>query len=57
MSSRNFGTIIATHSQSREPTDMAVVPTLSLVIPHWPLNEETNEALRRGVSSFSPESA
>ncbi|HEX9599377.1 MAG TPA: hypothetical protein VF963_08375 [Gaiellaceae bacterium] len=22
-----------------------VVPTLSLVIPHWPLDEETDEAL------------
>jgi GT2 family glycosyltransferase len=31
------------------------VPTLSLVIPHWPLDEETNEALRRCVSSFPPE--
>jgi hypothetical protein len=30
----------------------SIVPTLSLVIPHWPLDEETNEALRRCVSSF-----
>lgn len=28
---------------------------LSLVIPHWPLDEETDEALRRCVSSFPPE--
>jgi len=28
------------------------VPRLSLVIPHWSLNEETNEALQRCVSSF-----
>lgn len=32
-----------------------IVPTLSLVIPHWPLDEETNEALRRCVSSFPVE--
>ena len=31
------------------------MPTLSLVIPHWPLDEETNEALRRCVSSFPSE--
>jgi GT2 family glycosyltransferase len=31
------------------------VPTLSVVIPHWPLDEETNEALRRCVSSFPAE--
>jgi GT2 family glycosyltransferase len=31
------------------------VPTLSLVIPHWPLDEETNEALRQCVASFPPE--
>lgn len=28
---------------------------LSLVIPHWPLDEETNDALRRCVSSFPTE--
>jgi GT2 family glycosyltransferase len=31
------------------------VPRLSLVIPHWPLDEETNEALRRCVLSFPAE--
>jgi GT2 family glycosyltransferase len=31
------------------------VPTLSIVVPHWPLDEETNEALRRCVSSFPAE--
>jgi hypothetical protein len=31
------------------------VATLSVVIPHWPLDEETNEALRSSVSSFPPE--
>ena len=29
-----------------------VVPRLSIVIPHWPLDKETNEALRSCVSSF-----
>jgi len=29
--------------------------SLSVVIPHWPLDEETNEALRRCVSSFPDE--
>lgn len=29
--------------------------TLSVVIPHWPLDEETDEALRRCVSSFPEE--
>jgi len=28
------------------------VSTLSVVIPHWPLDEDTNEALRRCVLSF-----
>ena len=28
---------------------------LSIVIPHWPLDEETNEALRSCVASFPPE--
>lgn len=28
---------------------------LSVVIPHWPLDEETDEALRLCVSSFPPE--
>jgi GT2 family glycosyltransferase len=32
-----------------------VVPTLSLVIPHWPLDEETDEALRRCAASFPAE--
>jgi GT2 family glycosyltransferase len=31
------------------------VSRLSLVIPHWPLDEETNDALRRCVASFPPE--
>ena len=31
------------------------MPTLSLVVPHWPLDEETDEALRRCVASFPPE--
>jgi GT2 family glycosyltransferase len=31
------------------------VPTLSVVIPHWPFDEETDEALRRCVASFPPE--
>jgi GT2 family glycosyltransferase len=31
------------------------VPTLSVVIPHWPLDEETDEALRLCVASFPPE--
>jgi GT2 family glycosyltransferase len=34
------------------PNIEGVVPTLSVVIPHWPLDEETNEALRSCVSSF-----
>jgi GT2 family glycosyltransferase len=29
--------------------------TLSVVIPHWPLDEETDVALRRCVESFPPE--
>jgi GT2 family glycosyltransferase len=28
---------------------------LSIVIPHWPLDEEANDALRRSVASFPPE--
>jgi GT2 family glycosyltransferase len=31
------------------------MPTLSLVIPHWPLDEEVDQALRRCVASFPPE--
>ena len=31
------------------------MPTLSVVIPHWPLDEETNDALRRCVASFPAE--
>jgi GT2 family glycosyltransferase len=31
------------------------VPRLSIVIPHWPLDEETDEALRLCVASFPPE--
>lgn len=31
------------------------MPKLSLVIPHWPLDDETNEALQRCVASFPPE--
>ena len=31
------------------------MPTLSLVIPHWPLDEETNQALRSCLSSFPAE--
>lgn len=30
------------------------MPTLSLVIPHWPLDEEIDDALRRCVASFPP---
>ena len=30
------------------------VPALSIVIPHWPLDEETNQALRQCVASFPP---
>jgi len=37
------------------PNIEGIVPTLSVVIPHWPLDEETNEALRSCVSSFPPE--
>jgi GT2 family glycosyltransferase len=31
------------------------VPSLSVVIPHWPVDEETDEALRRCVASFPAE--
>lgn len=31
------------------------MPTLSFVIPHWPLDDETNEALRQCVASFPRE--
>ena len=31
------------------------MPTLSVVIPHWPVDEETNDALRRCVVSLPPE--
>lgn len=31
------------------------MPTLSLIIPHWPLDEETDDALRRCVASFPSE--
>ena len=34
---------------------LATVPALSIVIPHWPLDEETDEALRRCIASFPPE--
>jgi glycosyltransferase involved in cell wall biosynthesis len=37
------------------PKIEGVVPTLSVVVPHWPLDEETSEALRFCVSSFPPE--
>ena len=37
------------------PNIEGVVPTLSVVIPHWPLDEETNDALRFCVSSFPRE--
>lgn len=30
-------------------------PRLSIVVPHWPLDDETDEALRRCVASFPPE--
>ena len=31
------------------------MPRLSIVIPHWPLDAETDDALRRCVASFPPE--
>jgi hypothetical protein len=31
------------------------MPTLSLVVPHWPIDEETDTALRACVTSFPPE--
>lgn len=31
------------------------MPTLSIVIPHWPLDEDTGQALRRCVASFPPQ--
>ena len=31
------------------------MPTLSVVVPHWPIDEETDAALRRCVASFPPE--
>jgi GT2 family glycosyltransferase len=31
------------------------MPTLSVVVPHWPLDEEANQALRQCVSSFPAE--
>jgi GT2 family glycosyltransferase len=31
------------------------MPTLSLVIPHWPLDEEVDRALQRCLESFPPE--
>ena len=37
------------------PKIEGVVPTLTLVIPHWPPDEETNDALRFCVSAFPPE--
>ena len=30
-------------------------PRLSIVVPHWPLDDETDEALRRCVASFPPD--
>jgi GT2 family glycosyltransferase len=41
--------------EPRIPPNIGAVPTLSLVIPHWPLDEEANDALRRCVASFPPE--
>jgi glycosyltransferase involved in cell wall biosynthesis len=43
------------HCEWRALSIEGAVPTLSIVIPHWPLDEETDEALGRSVASFPPQ--
>jgi GT2 family glycosyltransferase len=44
-----------TRERAAPRTIERAVPELSVVIPHWPLDEETNDALRRCVSSLPAE--